>query len=189
MKTDKPPPKWAEFYRVNKATVKNEICRRCHWVEPDEAKSLTNDAFVAALNRDLPYDSSHTIRIVTGFALRRAYSLLRKNKRLRRNRGVHPAMLDTVAPSGDTDVPIPPRVPEPFLRAELARYVAKYSLLQQLVAYAMMEYPESPASEIADIVAPALGRRPSNKVVERSQKEIRRKLRPFLCLLKRELRN
>lgn len=180
---------WAGLYRRDGDKIARAIKIRAPWVTSEEAQSLVNDAFVSAQQYEpqagFPFEPT---ALVTLFARRRAYSLWRKKRTRKRNRGQDTVPLDTVRPAEETDVAYTAHLPEPFLPVEIEKRISDFPRLQKLIAKELVDTPDSTSAEVADTIKPYLGRRPSNEVVDRSRAEIRRKLRPFITVITRELK-
>ncbi|MBX3749121.1 MAG: hypothetical protein KF897_03445 [Opitutaceae bacterium] len=177
---------WASLYQAKGTKIAANIRRHAPWLTREEARSLVNDAFINVQKYTPdPARESNPISMVSSFARRRAYSLYRRKKAKKRNQPTLP--LDTVQPSPETDLGVPCSYPEPFLPVEIRIRIADYPRLQRIIAAELIASPDSTLGEIARAITPTLGRRPTEAVVSRSQAVIRKKLKPFSRVIRREL--
>lgn len=178
---------WAGLYLREAPKIVHAVQHRSPWLDLDDAVQIVHDAFLKAPEYRPKTPGFHPPALVRHFARNRALSLYRR-KMAKKRHGKSPAIsLDSIDPEAESAMTVEARTPEVWLTTEIRNIVEKLPPLQRAVGIAMIEDPESSASEIAVSIADELGRRPTDGAVDSARTVVRKKLLPFTSKIRREL--
>jgi len=177
---------WEGLYLQEGPKIVRSVRNRSPWLDIDDAVQVVHDAFLKAPEYRPKTPGFHPPALVRSYARKRALSLYRR-KCAKKRSGKSPAIsLDTVDAEKETAFTVEAHTPEVWLSTEIRNLIEKLPPLQRAVGIAMIEDPDSSASEIADSITDELGRRPTDGAVDSARAVVRKKLQPFTSKIRRE---